>query len=123
MSWCGRRSEAIGNSRSISGTTASRTAAHRSILELQQPVRVAGAELRHVGGSQRDLVQEIAATRVRCIWVVDREHDAVDAEGLERGDKRRLAEDTTGGDPDLLDDGGARLALEVIHIGDRHLVE
>ena len=84
--------------------------ARASRLQLQQRVGVAVRELCHVGRRQRDLVEELAALRIGRVGVVDRKHDAVDAEGLQRGDERRLAEDAAGGDPDLIEDVAGRPA-------------
>src|SRR5262245_18205711 len=55
----------------------------RSRLQLQQRIRIAVAELRHVGRRECHLVEEIAAARVGRERIVDREHDAVDAERLQ----------------------------------------
>ena len=74
-------------------------------------------ELGHVGRRERDLVEELAALGVARERIVDREHDAVDAEGLQRGDERRLGEDAAGGDPDLIGDGLARQPLEMADVG------
>src|SRR6185312_3708346 len=54
-------------------------------FQLEQGIGIAVAELGHVGGRERDAVQKRAAPRVRRIGIVDREHDAVDAEGEQRG--------------------------------------
>ena len=53
-------------------------------------------------GEERDLVEELAALGVGRVGIIDREHDAVDTERLQRGDERRLGEDAAGRDPDLI---------------------
>ena len=92
-------------------------------LQLQQRVRVAVAKAspcRPARAQPRRGTCGPARWRER---IVDREHDAVDAEGLQRGDERRLAEDAAGGDPDLIEDGLARRPLKVANIGRADIVE
>src|SRR3954464_11673053 len=76
-----------------------------SAVQPQQRRRVPPSELFHVSRRQRDAVEKGAALGIRRIGVVDREHDAVDAEGLQRRQERRRGEDAAGSDPDLLPDG------------------
>src|SRR6516225_10085018 len=80
-------------------------------LQLQQRIGRAVGELRHVGRREPDLVEVLAAHHVRRIRIVDREHHAVDAEGVERGIERRLVENAAGGNPDLVEDGLRHRAL------------
>ena len=75
------------------------------LFQLQQRVRVAVRELRHVGRRERDRLEELASLLVRRERIVDREHDAVDAEGLQRDEERRRVEHAAGGDPHLVEDG------------------
>ena len=50
-------------------------------LQLQQCIRIAVRELGHVGRGERDAVEEVTTLCIGGIRIVDREHDAVDAEG------------------------------------------
>ena len=50
-------------------------------FELQQPIRILVAELGRVGRRKRDAIEKLAALRIRRVGVIDREHDAIDAEG------------------------------------------
>ena len=50
-------------------------------LQLQQCIRIAVRELRHVGRGERDAVEKVTTLCIGGIGIVDREHDAVDAEG------------------------------------------
>src|SRR4051794_36007359 len=70
-----------------------------SAVQPQERRRVPPSELFHVGRRQRDAVEKGAAFGIRRIGVVDREHDAIDAEGLQRRQERRRSEDAAGGDP------------------------
>src|ERR1700693_5041402 len=74
-------------------------------LQLQQRIRIAVRELGHVGWGEREAVEEGTTLGIWGIGVVNREHDAVDAEGEQRGEKRRLAEDPAAREPDLIEDG------------------
>jgi len=50
-------------------------------LQLEQCIRIAVRELRHVGRGERDAVEKVTTLCIGGIGIVDREHDAVDAEG------------------------------------------
>ena len=50
-------------------------------LQLQQCIRIAVRELGHVGWGERDAVEKVTTLCIGGIGIVDREHDAVDAEG------------------------------------------
>ncbi len=80
-------------------------------------------ELGHVGGREREAVEEGPTLCVGGIGVVHREHDAVDAERQQRGEKRRLGEDAAGREPDLVGDGAADGPLEVRDVARENLVE
>ena len=63
-------------------TTASRALATSCPnLQLQQCIRIAVRELGHVGRGERDAVEKVTTLCIGGIGIVDREHDAVDAEG------------------------------------------
>ena len=66
-----------GNSTTVSRALA--TSCHN--LQLQQCIRIAVRELGHVGGGERDAVEKVTTLGIGGIGIVDREHDAVDAEG------------------------------------------
>ena len=81
------------------------------ILEFQQRVRIAVASFSLSAGASSTLVEKFAAGRIWREWIIDREHDAVDAERLQRGDEWRLIENPACGDPDLIEDGLGDRAL------------
>ena len=79
-------------------------------------------ELGHVGRGQREAFEEGTTVRVRGIRIVDREHDAVDAERHQRSEKWRLGENAAGREPDLIEDGAADGSFQVVDIERENLV-
>src|SRR5438093_13540722 len=92
-------------------------------LELEQRIRIAMCKLGQVCRGQRETIEKRTTLRVRCIGIVDREHDAVDPERQQRGEKRRLVENAAGSDPDLVEDGAADRPVQVIDLERKDLVD
>src|ERR1700719_4305266 len=91
-------------------------------VQLQESIRIAVAELLHIGRGEWKAVEEGTALRVGGIGIIDRKHDAVDAKRQQRRNERRLAEHAAGREPDLFEDGAADRPLQVPGFESEHII-